>query len=715
MKFPLVSGSQLVRVIAMVVFVAGGFLLVQAEVIAANATASDFLKFIPDPQSVATGDSILACYDSPSILLSNPALAVNIYQPKLSLNEIILLEGMRYHFAGFALPTKIGVVGGSISYLSYGDIDGFAYDGSAYQLTPSYDISAVFSYSIPIKVDIPLTHEYGSVGLNVKFIHSKLTDYSAEGLALDVGGVFKAPLNGLSAGFAFKNLGTPMKFAKDSNPVPASLDLGVRYDVPKWNKLFLVAGLASDLNNSIGSYSAGASVSPLYSVTFYGGWIEAEKTISSGLRLGISMDFDSFSLKYALSPLSSFSSVHYLGFDIPLGNIAVSKVAYERNLEHYFQQAKDKYYRKDYIAARQQLEEILSVYPGHNPSKEYLHKISIQLDKVDQRKKAAVARFMNEAEIYLAQNDITGAKKYYERILNIIPGDAATLDSLNKLEGPVVYEKGHESPAWKKAINAFNKGEYVLAKNEFEDILAAEPSNEEAHKLLIEIDKKIIGLDAPAINNFYRRAIRTYKGGKYELAKKYFEAVVEADPQNSDAQSYILRTLEKISDVTQGIKSRELIAQREGLLEEVAYAFSNAIRVYTRGNNYEALEVFIQCRDLAVKYDFKVFLDKVNTFIANMKSGFFDEYCKTAENFIMEGNIESALEEYRKALIYDSESATVRAAFNKLSYDLSKKYYKKGSQYLAGGDMNNARQAFEKSLLYNPNNEESRKSIGEIK
>ncbi|OGS18928.1 MAG: hypothetical protein A2219_07860 [Elusimicrobia bacterium RIFOXYA2_FULL_50_26] len=706
-------GRKLVLSSAVIAFILGHH--AARPCYASNVTAADSLRFVPDPQSAAMGESIVSFSGSPAVMIVNPAAMVYIYQPKLCLSDLMLWEGLRYNFAGFTVPTGMGTLGCSLSYLSYGKIQGYGYDGAEYDLPSTYDVAATFGYALPLKVDLPLRREYGSVGINVKFIVNKLANYSTEGVAFDFGGIFKVPfVDGLNAAVVYRNAGTSLKYTKDANALPDQARFGIRYNRPAWRNLALVADFSQDINSAMQVFSAGASIMPLYAITLRGGWIDAENSITSGVRWGIGMDFDIFSLNYAMSSFKDFTMSHQVGVDIPLGSIAQPRAAYDRYLDVYFQRAKDKYDERDYIAARQQIEEILSVYPGHKQSIAYLEKISVQLDKIDQRKNSKIEKLLRESENAVMRNDIEYARKSFNRILRIDPDNGAALDGLNKIEKVTGEVREQDMKQWKQALQYLHQGEYVMAKLNFEQIYAADTSRDDAKRMVFEAEQRIIEMSAGEINRFYKRGTALFKKGKYSQAVPYFEAVTVANPSFIDGQNYLLKSRQRIREIELGVENRETNRKRETAENEIASAFSNALRLYDGGNNYEALDAFMKCQEMALRHDFKEYLDRVNNFIATIRANIAEQYLRAGKSLVDRNDVESGLEEYRKGLMYDPGNAQVKAEFDIISRLLTKQYYEKGAALFKSGDAVAARQMFEKSLFYNPDNEEARNALGKI-
>src|SRR5262249_28420575 len=122
-----------------------------------------------------------------------------------------------------AIPLENGGLGASLSYLSYGKINGFDDAGN-----PAGDVSA---YSGVATMGAAWLGDTWSAGVNVKGIQESLADVKASGFAADLGATLVYPdeVKGgtLRAAATLKNLGPEMKFIDQKDPLPREWRLGV--------------------------------------------------------------------------------------------------------------------------------------------------------------------------------------------------------------------------------------------------------------------------------------------------------------------------------------------------------------------------------------------------------------------------------------------------------------------------------------------------------
>ena len=677
---------------------------------------SEFLRIVPDPQSVAMGETIMAFPESPMGMVSNPAGMSIVRRPEVSFSETLMWEGMRHYFLGAVMPTQMGNIGAGVAHMAYGDIPGFDNNGDPYDISSSYATTFLLNYSIPVNRHVPVLVEYGSVGFNFKFIQDKLSEYPLEGMAFDLSAVVKMPfVKSFSASFLYKNMGSSMKFVNDTYQLPASLNYGVRYDLP-W--MTLVADSSNDAESSLSSYSAGFTVYPAHSIRLMSGWRESADSLNSGFRFGLGFDFESFTVNYAMLPSNDAAISHQAAIEIPLGPIPQQEAAYKRSLGYYFEKAKEKYYRRDYIAARQIIEDILAVYPGHRPSIEYLEKIGEKLDAIDRSKTPEANALLARADAELEAENIPEAKKNYDKVLEIFPGHPAALDGLARIDqimGGYNDEKGFKDRAeakrlFQKALVLYRKDRLVESWDIFLNILELDPFNAEAREYVKDINNRFTTLTKWETKNIFKSGVRLYKKNRFAESIKYFNAVLAADSKNAQAQEYIARAQEGVSqlppmDPAESVKyEKELLAVKE-----------KANKKYLKGDYQASLNLFAEAMKIAEERQLEVYVPGLNNSMAKVRSVLSDQLCVAADTSFQKDKLEDAAKSYEKALELNPDNSTAKAGLDKVSIKLSKYYYDRGMEAYSKSESDKAREYFEKSLKLYPGNEESKRMYEKLK
>jgi hypothetical protein len=135
------------------------------------------------------------------------------------------VQDLTFQQASIGIPLESGAVGGGVSYLGYGDIQGYNSSGNPTGNQKAY--SAVGTVG-----GAWLGGDWSwALGSNVKIIQESLADEKASGYAVDFGGnyVFPQPiLDGtIRLGAAITNIGSGVKFIQERDPLPMEWKLGV--------------------------------------------------------------------------------------------------------------------------------------------------------------------------------------------------------------------------------------------------------------------------------------------------------------------------------------------------------------------------------------------------------------------------------------------------------------------------------------------------------
>lgn len=143
-----------------------------------------FLNLVNNPRQAALGGKVITNYDyDPTQGLFNPA-SINLEMDnQLSVNYTNYIGDVNYGTASYAhlLNRRAGVLHGGITYVNYGSFDGFDEQGNP---TDSFTGSEV-ALSLGHARNIAFTDFH--IGVNAKFISSRLEQFSSFGVALDIG------------------------------------------------------------------------------------------------------------------------------------------------------------------------------------------------------------------------------------------------------------------------------------------------------------------------------------------------------------------------------------------------------------------------------------------------------------------------------------------------------------------------------------------------
>jgi long-subunit fatty acid transport protein len=153
----------------------------------------------------------------------NPAGMANLQQKNYSFNYTNYLLDINGGTAAYnhMLP-GIGVLAVGVQYMNYGDFD--------YTNTEAVATGETFSahdFALIVGLANHLSQEF-SYGVNLKYVFSKIENFSASAVALDFGLIYKAPfVDDLLLALTFRNLGTNFSYYKKTKEqLPQSLRIG---------------------------------------------------------------------------------------------------------------------------------------------------------------------------------------------------------------------------------------------------------------------------------------------------------------------------------------------------------------------------------------------------------------------------------------------------------------------------------------------------------
>jgi hypothetical protein len=173
------------------------------------------------------GDAYTAVDGDASSVYWNPATIVDVDNIDITLMHNEWFQDIRYEY-----------VGGVRSYGDYAigiGVVGLYMDDLERRTGPTAEPEGhfgVFDFSVTGTYARHLTDEF-DVGGSVKYLHEKIDEETAKGVAVDIGGRYRVPgFDGLSAAVAVVNLGPQMKFIEEKFDLPVMYKLGAALDVP---------------------------------------------------------------------------------------------------------------------------------------------------------------------------------------------------------------------------------------------------------------------------------------------------------------------------------------------------------------------------------------------------------------------------------------------------------------------------------------------------
>jgi hypothetical protein len=278
----------------------------------AGTTSFPFLKIGVGARAVAMGGAFAGLANDASAMYYNPA------GPALSEHDLYTAEYHNYFMdiqSGYAAFVKnldeVQALSAYASYLNYGEFIESDTTGSATGNTfGGGDMLLAAGYARRLGRGI-------QAGLVAKFLYEKVGEYSASGVAVDLGASYVNDRQRFGAGLAIQNLGKQMGTLGDQKyDLPLAVRGGVFYR-PRGLSLLLTSDIILPTDNDPvfaigGEYD---DLKPLYIRMGWNSFGSNYRTADSddswaGLTFGFGVDFKQFQLSYAFMPAAELGESH---------------------------------------------------------------------------------------------------------------------------------------------------------------------------------------------------------------------------------------------------------------------------------------------------------------------------------------------------------------------------------------------------------------------
>lgn len=204
------------------VAVLASLLVAPAGASGVGTTGASFLKVGVGARPMAMGNAFVAVADDANAINWNPGALGLIQHRNATLSYNSLFQDQNQGFLAAAVPMQDGqgTLGVGLNYLIVTDIEKRAADTENPDSTfNNQNMALSLSYGRAEVMDGL------AVGGSFKYIRETLDSFTGNAVALDLGTVYKTPVENLTAGFTAMNLGT--KIGPD--PLPMGIKTGVAY------------------------------------------------------------------------------------------------------------------------------------------------------------------------------------------------------------------------------------------------------------------------------------------------------------------------------------------------------------------------------------------------------------------------------------------------------------------------------------------------------
>ena len=300
-------------VMAVVLTCVAAIMPTTASAVNSNAGTSgfNFLKINVGARAVAMGGAYTGLANDELSLYYNPAGIAGFEQKRLAGDYHNYFAEMQSGVVAYITPVGFDrALGVYISYLNYGD---FAETDRA-----GNNLGEFSGGDLLVGVTYAMRYQYRwQFGASLKFIYEKLQDYSATGLATDLGVRYSMDRERWMFGAAIQNLGVQLSsLGEDTDKLPLTVRGGVATR-PRGLPLIIAADIIVPIDNDPVFAIGGEYVEfkPLYIRLGWNSFGSNYRTLDSedswaGLGLGVGLDVNDFQISYAFTPGAELGDSH---------------------------------------------------------------------------------------------------------------------------------------------------------------------------------------------------------------------------------------------------------------------------------------------------------------------------------------------------------------------------------------------------------------------
>lgn len=281
----------------------------------------EFLRLDMSPRAAALGGSYVASNDDPNVIFYNPA-GINFLENRpasfsfvkhlVDINSASLTYSQEFD--------EIGRFGIGVQYINYGTFTEADASGNELGEFGANEFALLIGYG-------NVLDENFYYGANVKFIYSGIADYSATGIALDLGLHYALPDDDWNFGLSFLNIGTQLSsYFNSKEELPLDIRLGLTKQLAHTPFKFYAS--LNRLNEEYENFgdrfkqvTVGAEIkfnSPLRIRIGYENEKRKEYKLGSsaglaGFNLGVGFNVSDYTIDYAFSSMGSIGALHRFG------------------------------------------------------------------------------------------------------------------------------------------------------------------------------------------------------------------------------------------------------------------------------------------------------------------------------------------------------------------------------------------------------------------
>ena len=286
---------------------------------AVGTTSFTWLKAISDAEISAAGEC-LAARDGISGLFVHPAAVAGIQNGQMKLSYVSHYVDTQYGSVGYAHRIKEHDVGIRLSYVNYGEFIRTNRDGERTGTFTAGDMGVSLNLGKQPRDDLKF-------GVAVSYLTSKIDDFTAQAVTIDMGIIYYPPFEGFTVGTVLSNVGKVTKGYSSGHEdiLPVILSVGIKKKLahapltlysdilfPNDNDITYAFGIEAAIANTLFLYAGTKSRNDIDVTTR-----KAETDYSGVKTFGIGLTINRYRFNYAYSPDEVFNDIHKITISIP--------------------------------------------------------------------------------------------------------------------------------------------------------------------------------------------------------------------------------------------------------------------------------------------------------------------------------------------------------------------------------------------------------------
>jgi hypothetical protein len=256
------------------------------------------LKLPLTPFVGATGESFIADPISLQSIRVNPANIASSDAYNVIFSHTEFIQDIRTDFLSLSAPFRYGTLAFSVTNAS---VDGLEYrtiPGPAIGNFNTQSASFQLTYGVQLTDDI-------SFGISPKYLYEKIFVDEATGWGLDLGALYKLPVDGLTLGCALTNLGVLSAFRTEQTDLPTQIRIGGTYVFSSFEQFTFrtAAAFSSELGVNVTHFHIGGEARYKDIVCVRLGYKTGYEY--QGFSAGVGVRYNFVIIDYAFIPSSS--------------------------------------------------------------------------------------------------------------------------------------------------------------------------------------------------------------------------------------------------------------------------------------------------------------------------------------------------------------------------------------------------------------------------